>query len=76
MKKDMCESCYYCEISIVDGYSKYPFLHKTKFYSKFCLKKFCVISKFVTYEKIGDCGYIPKSGQIDKKHYQKSMCEY
>jgi hypothetical protein len=73
---DMCESCYYAEIEIKEGISKYPSIHKTKFLFKFCNKKYSVIQKFVSLEKSYECGYIPKSGQIGKKIYQKNLREY
>jgi hypothetical protein len=73
MKKNMCESCAYSKISIVDGWSKYPTIHKCKIYTILCYRTYSIKTKFVTLEDSKNCGYRPKAGQIDKKHFQKTL---
>jgi hypothetical protein len=73
MKKDMCESCYYSEIKIVDGYSKYPFLHKCKILTKYCFRNSRNVKLIVSLEDSKQCGYKMKAGKIDKKTTQNTL---
>lgn len=73
----LCESCLFADIQITEImkpiHPTSKTIIKTQHLSIWCKQTCSMKPKIITW-KNHTCNYKPKSGKIDKKHTQKTLC--